>query len=714
MHMNGSGMNTTWPVVVISNKSTSKNKSFRSIPETFSEQFGRNLPGAMNDFATIYQNTDGRSAGVILNANLAILSLSRFMLENGLSSLAQFKYSHILLFQDFMRREYAHAPRAWRNYFLALGQFRNGTPLEDLFWPRTPRLSEDGTKTKAHSMHAYIAIGKALLLEIGRIRNKSGRLEHAMKNGKILTLGDMDFAFAKPEFKQNPMNDDDGHWITREDFIRTVLYYLPGWPVVNRAKEEACPWRVYETPRGRCLGTFSNKIGADDCAQKSGQGANVIFCDKEDRSVMNPGQLLLYVLKYTRIRKEKYFASLFEGTSDCTGIGEVIEYYYPTRYDSYCIYLYWLWLAGWNSETIASVAAYELGFGIDIMKPDPITFFTSDHIVIKGKKTRSQPEEDPKEYSYVSDKNDPIDLYCVLKDFYELTKPLRSFLKHEEKPCILIGVTNSSPCERNLAIFGPSHAWIDHGTSKYFFEKHHIYEDMQEFNCSSDTLTKNEDAILVRVKLTNGRMLRTTWESWLKGSGVSLTQRMIMMGHTSRRTTNTNYGGDLLSIAIRHRQLRALLNNVEELVFKGKLECYQQKIVRNSNKVVQIFVHKENDVFYCKDPFSPTWPGHENYVDGQCTEFDECLFCQQCVIIPESLPVLVKWEQQIRAVTHVGPFDVGDKRSILLKAIYEIFELCRDDTPEWQAALVNAFEIGLAPDFVAPEFNYRYGIARGM
>lgn len=712
MHAHENAVNITWPVVVVSGKSTTKNNSFRSMPETFSEQFGRDLPGAMNDLATIYQNTDGQSTSEINKTKVAILSLCKFMLENSLVTLSQFKYSHIMLFQDFMRREYAHASTAWRHYFLAIGRYRNGTPLEYLFWPRTPRASEEGSKTKAHSMHAYIAIGEALLLEIERIREKIGRLEHAMINGKILTLGNLDFAFANPKSKQNPMNDDDGRWITKEDFICTILHYLPGWPVVNRGKEQTFTWRVYETPRGRCLGTFRNKIAADDCAKQSGQEANVVFCDKEDRSAMNPGQLLLYVLKYTRFRKDKHFATFYEGTSDCTGLDAVIEYYYPTKYDFYCIYLYWIWLAGWNSETVASVAAHDLGFGLHITKPDPLTFFTSDHIAIKGGKTRGQPKGDPKEYTYVSDKNDPIDLYCVLKDFYELTKPLRGCLTQAEKPCILTGATKSSKGERNLSIFGPSHSWIDNSTSKHFFKKHHIYDDMQEFNRSADDLAKNKVAILVRVRSTNGRILRATWETWLKGSGVSLTQRMIMMGHTSRRTTNTNYGGDHLSIAIRHRQIRALLNKLEEMAFKGQLEPYKQKVLRSNNKVVQIFVHKENDVFYCKDPFSPIWPGHENYVDGQCTEFDECLFCEQCVIIPESLPVLVKWEQQIRAVAHAGPFDVGDKRRILLKAIYEVFELCRSDTPEWQAALENAFEIGLAPDFVAPEFNYRYGTAR--
>lgn len=133
----------------------------------------------------------------------------------------------------------------------------------------------------------------------------------------------------------------------------------------------------------------------------------------------------------------------------------------------------------------------------------------------------------------------------------------------------------------------------------------------------------------------------------------------------------------------------------------------------NREKVVQIFSYLQSDVVICQNPKEPTWLGHEEYVEGNCTEFDECLFCKQCLVTPETLPVLVRWQRDIKQmVKTVGPVEISDKVYLRRQAIEEVFELCRAGGAEWQTALERAHEIAMDPDFTAPHFMYRYTTPR--
>jgi hypothetical protein len=182
------------------------------------------------------------------------------------------------------------------------------------------------------------------------------------------------------------------------------------------------------------------------------------------------------------------------------------------------------------------------------------------------------------------------------------------------------------------------------------------------------------------------------------------------MNHASMTTTMTSYGAERVSVGIRRRQLRRLLNEVELKALQGKLQRYVCKTaMAKANKVIQVFSYLRSDVFICVDPTKPTWPGHEEYVDEYCSEFDECLFCRQCRITPDTLPVLVRWQRDIKQMVKlVGPIGISDKVYLRRQAIEEVFDLCRHGKAQWQEALQKAYEVEADPAFAAPDFMYKY------
>jgi len=184
------------------------------------------------------------------------------------------------------------------------------------------------------------------------------------------------------------------------------------------------------------------------------------------------------------------------------------------------------------------------------------------------------------------------------------------------------------------------------------------------------------------------------------------------MGHESDRTTTTRYGAARASKGIRTRQLRAALIEIERMASEGQLPRYGSTNSRTKHpesNVIQIFSHLQSDVFICQNPKQPSWDGHEEYVTGHCTEFDECLFCSQCLITPDSLPVLVRWHHNITDMPElVGPIGMTDKTLLRQQAIEEVFDLCREGSQKWREALENAYEIEMDPEFTAPDFMYRY------
>jgi hypothetical protein len=288
----------------------------------------------------------------------------------------------------------------------------------------------------------------------------------------------------------------------------------------------------------------------------------------------------------------------------------------------------------------------------------------------------------------------------------------------------LVGVSLSSGQQigRALSIFGGG-AYSAPPNEKSglnrFLERNPIYEDELELK---DCIPDGMEADLAnpagspnrfsRIWKTTATKMRTTYESWLKSKDVPLWMRRSIMGHKSETTTMTSYGSERVSLGIRQRQLNNLLNEVEQKIFKGQLLRWEDAVAaaRKALKgnVVQIFSHLMCDIFVCENPMMPTWPGHEIYVVGHCTEFDECLFCEQCMITVDSLPVLIRWFNDLKDMQKlVGPVGISDKLNLRKQAIEEVFDLCRNGGQEWRQALEKAYETEMDPAFTAPDFTYR-------
>ncbi len=682
MHVSSGGISL--PVSIVSGKGARPATHYKTVTETFSTEFRQLLPNTvLLELGVVFNNSNGMSWSQIRLVNEGIRLLCKYMVNNKLNTLSAITYWHLVKVLDFIKQE-TRPYKNWRDIYYSLKSYSSDTVLWRLSWPRVP--SEFGErpegKTQGHSMHAYLAIGNALRSEIDTIRGKKGRLADAQQKGKVLTLEDLDFVHQSNGFKQNKLHNGDGLWVTREDVICTILHYLPGWPFINRYRSQLISWGVYKELQGIRLGSFESKEEAEALAAEHG-GDVIVIEGSYKRTEKNPAELILACISSPSVFSPaaSHLRSLFNDNF------EIISIYFPTAYDWLCIFFYWSWLTGWNVETIGSVVASDLGFGIDIAKHCPMELFTGDHIeilgrtptnetntsrresvyvakqgdaevVITGEKTRSQPEDKPKPYSYISHKDEPYDLYSVLKDFYELTEPIRPYLYGDEKNCILVGVAKSSANKHNLSIFGGQLKSLppNHKSVRVFFKRNPIYEDEREhlgssepYNLASNsTSTPNKSE---RVWETNTRKMRTTYESWLQESGVPITERQMMMGHERASTTMTSYGAEQVSVGIRIRNLRRLLNEVEKQVFQGQLQRFEQRdsatYKSKNNNVVQIFSHLLSDVLICQNSMEPTWTGHEEYVNGNCTEFDECLFCKQCLITPDTEPGL--W-------TYISPF----------------------------------------------------------
>lgn len=736
MHM--SAPEITLPVSITTGGSGQAKRNGVTKTESFSTEYRRLLPNkTLLELGRVYMNVDGMSPPIIKSTDDAICLLCKYMVRQKIALLSDIHSMELGRLRAFFQEE--TSPKStWKEMFRVLKKYSGETALGSLVWPVTEWESDEGT-TEGHSMYAYDAMGAALRKEIDRIRKKKGRLVEAMKKGKVLMREDLDFMFKQMGKKINLHNKSDGSRISREDVTRTVHHYLPGWPVYNKSNREA--WYVYEELCGIRLGRFDTRNEADVLAAK--HGARAIVTKGSSRKTMNPGELLLdSISSPARYPAASVFRSLFDSHM------EIIDTYYPTAYDWQCVFFYWVWLTGWNVETMASIAPHTLGLDIDIAKHRPLEVFTEEHFeivgvaptrpnppknqeksnnagaVITGHKTRSQPEDNPKECIYVSEKDNPYDLYLVLKDFYELTEPLRRYLMKDEKDCILLGVSRSSVHDkynRGLTIFGG----ILHGSAPdynknglgKFFEKNPIYEDEQEFlgrdNDNVDIIAGDHAPLPekhTRILTTTAMKMRTTWEAKQEANYVPLTQRQIQMGHTKAKTTMTSYGAERSSVGIRKRRLRRILKEIERNIFKGQLKRYEHSTRKTrGNNVVQIFSHLQSDVFVCLNPSEPTWSGHKEYVDGNCTHFDECLFCEQCLITHDTLPVLVRWHRDIKQMVKlVGPLDLADKVFRKRQAIEEVFDLCRKSGGGWRTALEKAAEIEMDPEFTAPSFTYRY------
>jgi len=747
------------PVSVVTGNSVNSRKNGIVITETFSTEYAELLPNmVLLEMGTIYHNCNNKSETTITGTNKVINLLCKYMLQYRINSLGEMCSGDISMFIAFIKREKPESATSWKHLFSNLSSHKYNTSLANLIWPKCA-IDKKSNITEGHSVFAYNQMGVALRTEIDRIRKKTGRLAEAMKTGRVITPAELDFVY-KANVAKDTRNKHYEHTsdtlpefsITKADFICTILHYLPGWPVLNRSNAVANKWGVYQGHRGIRLQCFDTKQEAD--ALSADLGGSGYVASTSDKDTMNPAEIFLNSL--TNFKGLHFIKRSI--TPVIGNILPVLDFYYPTGYDLSCVYLYWLWLTGWNNETIASVPASELNLGVQVGKKHAVveviapehaeikgtapTYKTSQRLrykqsgvpatppdIVTGFKTRSQPDDKPKPYTYICDKNNPYDLYKVLHDYYELTKPLRGFLSLQEKNCILVSVTSTGGNlalkndPRNLAIYGaPLHCGtLDYGKNGLgrFFDRNPIYEDMDEFldgvRSGTDSVPDDPASFpkrYTRLWKTDARKMRTTYHDWLQANGVPLFVRQAKMGHESDKTTTTSYGADLVSIGIRTRQLRAALIDIERLASQGQLQRYGKTNARpkkNENNVIQVFSHLQSDVFICQNPKQPSWTGHEEYVTGHCTEFDECLFCVQCLITPDSLPVLVRWQHNITDMPElVGPIGMSDKILRRQQAIEEVFDLCREGSQKWREELENAYEIEMDPEFTAPNFMYRY------
>lgn len=729
------------PVSVLSSStSTYARNRGKVITETFSGNYQTLLSNrTLRELGVIFQNSDGKSSSYIKKVDLAINLLCKFMVQNDISELGKFDFGDLGKLQYFINRESDHG--YGKDLYNCLRTHKSNTPLSDLIWPKTIASGPKEGQTEGHTMYAYNAMGAALRKEIDRIREKKGRLIEDMKTGRVLQLTDLNLPIRQRFVRTiRPVFD-----FTKADVIRTISHYLPGWPVTN------ClifigSWGIYDKLNGIRLGVFAKKEEADRQSEIYDGAAITVRITKD---TMNPAELVLHSLNGGSIDRDlttyskRFFVTLLD----------VVDYYFTTVYDWQCVYLYWSWLTGWNNESIASITAGALNLGIDIgNKSSIVEMIAPHHIEIKGKeptsnangrqwrdagerrervatitgyKTRSQPDNQPKECVYICDTDNDYDLYKVLADFYELTTPLRVYLQGEERNCILVGVPSTHKDEkgRRLSMFG---APLNGEPPDYragglgrFFEQNPIYDDEHErLDVVDEEADRGADdpaefpSRYTRILKTTSMKMRNTFETALKKAGAPLFVRKAKLGHKSERTTNTSYGADRVEKGIRRRELRCLLNDIEQRVFQGQLQQYvsDDSMLRigGKSKIVQIFSHLQSDIFLCENPKEPTWPGHEEYTNGHCTEFDECLFCKNCTITPDSLPALVRWRKDIKGMPKmVGPVGISDKIYLRLQAIDEVFDLCRHGGQEWREALEKAYEIEMNPTYTAPDFMYR-------
>lgn len=727
----------TLPAIVTSGDSAIPKLRFVRVAETFSVKYCGKLPnGFLMELAAVYLSANGKSASIIRHLNRVFVDLCEFSVEGGLRSLSYINSVNVQDFLGFLKRKYTG--KIWREYFSAFRKCLSDI-LPEVVCPQTKRSSNH---TVGHSPYAFESMLMALRQGIDRIRAKLGRFDKDAEKGRILTFKDLESSIQKDLFSHGKLTSEklkrltvdlerkdltskeikrlakecgldvstiykytrrlkagvaigtkaEPASFTKEDLIATIRHYLPQWPFVGGCYYLK-PYRVYQEPRGVLLWEFVNKLEAEKFADIH-QGIVVQDTSKSLTSQINPAEYLLYgVYRNTYGALTKYLKLLVPSWA------ELIEQYFPTYYDMVCVLLYWACLTGWNFETIRSVSVHGLGFVSDTK--NLLEMFRSNHIVISGYKRRGQKEGDKKEYNHVTDKTDPYGLYSVLSLMFELSKPLRCFLKGDEQNCIIVCIGKRNGRENkddyhNLGMFGPTKSCITDPlrpskNSKLFFTRHEIYED---------------EARAVRIENTNSMKIRATYDTMLTHIGVPVYVRRLFMGHSKMDTTMTSYGSELVSINIRMKRLRDILDQLTDKAFKGELLRYEQaKKPKPGNNIIQLFTHMENPVFVCKNRTNPTWLGYEKYVEsGICDHFTECLFCKQCIVTEESLPHLIRWKKEIREWEKEAPDDKSMVVMMYLVVIEEVLDLCSNGGETWTKALIDAEIIEMDPSFTAPPF----------
>jgi hypothetical protein len=627
----------TLPVTILSKKSDQGDYASQEITETFSQKYGGN-PNVSNliiqELAALYKGMNGEfSKTSICTANKSFSAFCDFLIESGggLESVYNFSTADAGRFFEFCRTS---SPNNWERI---CGSFRSRLgSVVDVIWTR---IRCEHKPTEGFSVATTAAMREALKEDIDHIRSKIGRLDRDLKTGRVLNI----------DLSVSQLSDDtisEFRTAEKADIITTIRHYLPHFP--------------YDKVSIKC-----NKANA------------------------NPGQWLLKIIQTRDEHKSKNtYANNIYGLlrKHFKSLTDLYDYYFPTNYDATSILIYWALVTGWNKQVIEMVGSDELN--LRFKRNNLMNAWSVDHVIIRGKKTRTGRKRTPTYFTHISDKNDDYGLFNVLCDYFQLTKTIR-FGKHpHEGRCIIMAIQLSS---NNIGIFGPgvkssrlSKMYSGRGSAQRFLSKHEIYAD-------ADSAIPH-----VRVETLNWRQLRTSYETILEDMDLPLYARQMLLGHCSLDTTMFPYGSDKHSTKIQFEKIRTVLTEVHKdyscaKYFHGAFLTPQNdpRSRVDGNQTVVIFARtnwKDNVIMICEDARLPSWPGHEFYVkDGtECNHLAKCLFCDKCLIGKETLPYLAQWDMDIQEYfEEEGDWDSDMKWLELQQAIKEAFEKwSRENDPE--------------------------------
>lgn len=514
----------------------------------------------------------------------------------------------------------------------------------------------------------------------------------------------------REEGRPTPFRGDMLIDLNKEDVVATIQHYMPLWPTDGKLSGCAT-YRVYRFKNGPLFRTFSSRDEAERVAKEIG-GVMSFGTPGIDNPMSNPADILLTAL-YVQ-SKWKLREKMIELFPD--GYSGIIEEFFPTDFSA--IYIHWISLTGWNKEAVKAVSLFQLKRLINKPTKHPLS---SNHVIFSveialnkedqreesqihkaliGEKRKSQPENKPKLFIATCPTNEEYGLYRVLADYYALTIPLRNQmteLKLGKENCILVSanLVSSSP----VSAFGVD-GWgnVNAGRLKPFFQRHEVL------------LEPGGE----RVTSVNAQILRSTYFTTLQHMGIPLTTQMFLGRHESIDTTMLSYAGDGTSKAIIRANARKTLNSLAHKAFKGELMRYDQVATGSKSQkgTIQVFSHRNNDFFACKNRYNPTWDGNEKRLprlpNGQlkepCSEFRQCLFCAQCIITTDSLPFLIRWQKDTnRFADQASWTDFPLFFQKFLDAVDEVFRLCRaEESDLWKQALREAVNREMDSDFSAP------------
>lgn len=507
--------------------------------------------------------------------------------------------------------------------------------------------------------------------------------------------------------------------LTMEDIVATISHYLPQWPVVGRLGmgygKVRKPHRVYEEERGRLHGEFTKRKDAEAEAETIG-GIVISDLANQTDSRYNPAERLMGERRQaeSRSKEQRLAQKLLELLPN--GNDDLIRMFWPITQDWVTIYIYWICLTGWNAEAVRTVSLVDLRRAMGNSGKHPLS---KDHILLSvqiketkeeieqnkalatlvGLKRKSQPKDNPKEFCVTCSLSEEYGLYRVLVDHNTLTQPLRKILeelKMAEQHSILVGIGAKATTVTAFGRGDGGQKKTMAAKTKFLFERHKIFEEVNG----------------VRIKSTDAQKLRSTWFTTMHYMGVPLVTQMFLGRHEVIDTTVLSYLSDAPSQAITKSRARKTLNTLADKAFKGELMRYDQHPARPvKGNLIQFHTWRENEFFGCMDRMSPTWVDNEKRLErddkgrlvNPCSEWRQCLFCKQCLIMKETLPFLLEWQKMIYGWADVANWtDFPLFLQRFLDAIDEVLELCEADAGVWRPALRAAEKKSMTPEFDAP------------